>query len=319
MTLPLYVTWILDTKLDNDPHAVSPPQPITDFTGWFVHDEFQLLGWTSPDLDGQYTECADGDWLEEPKMPPTQPLFPLNSSGELRLIDVHGGIVTASTLYLLRVDFEAEPTVGIFVVFGWAEPKTRHDDALGYEVNLAPGDTWTRVTFVDGSPQQCLVDIRIVEWVSTDFGGVSRREVDASDLSVFAAYFGQGNVPVRWGWETGESPTNSPNFEANVSPFGDSADYLDWSDLIHMYQDLGKSCGLSKVGRHDDPMTIMRWFGFAPTDETVVWGPNGETGTKFVVADPEQMTRAILDPYGYRDQAAATSVVPWGRVKEFYR
>lgn len=162
------------------------------------------------------------------------------------------------------------------------------------------------------------MDIRIVEWVSTDMGNASRRVVDASDLSVFATYYGQGGVQVRWGWETGESPPNSPNFQANVSPFGDSALHLDTSDLYHMYLDLSKSCGLSKAGNVDDPMQIMDWFGFASTGETIVWGPNGETGIKFIIADREQLTRAIANPYGYLDQPAAT-MVPWRKVKELYR
>jgi hypothetical protein len=98
VTLPLYVTWISDTDLTGEPVAVSPPENIQAYD-WFAYDAFELQIVPGA-LDGEYTACAAGDYLEAPL--PFE--FPLTSSGELHLEDVHGGTGMETVLYLSMID-----------------------------------------------------------------------------------------------------------------------------------------------------------------------------------------------------------------------
>jgi len=318
VTLPLYVTWLLDSNSSSFPaiEEISPPKLITDYASdWFTYTAFSVLNIETQAIDQEYTACAASNALEAPTVSST----PLTSDGKVNVKDIHGGIHGKTTIHLRRCvqGTDGNPCgYNLNIVLGWTKPRTEFDDKLGTTVNLDPGDVCMRRATINGF--NGYIPVRVVEWVSVDVGYASRRAVDAADLSAFAAHHVNPPVPIRWGWASGESPTNSPNFHVNFAPFGSSALYLDASDLAAWSSDSGKSCGLSKTTPDESPAAILSWFGYAPTGRDIVYGANGETGPEYELVDPVQKDRAIADPYGYRSNTAAARI-PWGEVKSLYK
>jgi hypothetical protein len=316
VTLPLYVTWIVNTDSGTS-RAVDPPQPITNFD-WFDghHGEFEVDGaGVLPEGWNWYNDC---DWQSHWKAfeAPTAGSYPLNSSGQMHLEDIHGGIGANSIITLVRHTNEEE-TEGVRLYIFWARPGTYRDYASGIDEDFTPGETWTWAT--DFGALRLKMEAKIIEWVSTDYPAINPGLVTAADLGYFLQIYGENGGPVRWGLAS-ESPVNSPTFQADVTPLGLSYGTLDGSDLSHMAYDVGRGayCGMSsKAGDGASIETIMAWFGFTKTGNMIDIGI--ATVPEYVCTNPEQRLIGIRNPFGYRNSINSAQSLPWSTAKALYR
>ncbi len=319
VNLQLFVTWILDTAVSPSPVQVNPPVALSSFA-WFNPAIFSVFDIQQEPFDFDYVSCAQNHGIELPVLgDPT----PLDANGLLHVRDVHGGVGDQTLIHLRALPEGGFSDYNIFV--SWDHPATHFDDYLGADVNRAPESVYNRrITVrnpVSSQVYSSFTHVRIVEWVSTDAGGTetthgpSPRFVDAGDLAYFVTFMGQA---VRWGFESGESPPLSPNFQCDFAPDGFS---INASDLALLASDLGKSCQLTKTGASEDVATILDWFGIAATGRTIAVAPTGELLPEYAVVDWEKTRRAIADPYGYRNitAAAAAKTLSWSLVKVLYR
>lgn len=312
-TLPLYVTWILDPNSNTVAQPVNPPQPITNYS-WFTAAPTAFKVTISDVVAGTvYNLCASGNELEAPALN----AFPLTSSGELNVQDIHGGIGTTTLIRLSRFTNSPTNTQGIFCYLGWTSPATRID-AVNGTVHLVPGDIWTRSGqfTISGQLYEIRWDTMVAEWPSADFGNASPRQVEASDAAAFASAYGCCGGAIRWGHTT-ESPASSPTFQADLANAGTSQHLLDSSDISAFATDWGKGCGLSKVRNEEEVVAMMAWFGFAPTGDTIT--VDGVELPEYANADPEQREIGIADPYGFLDHIEGVQTIPWGGMKRLYR
>jgi hypothetical protein len=315
VTLPLYVTWILDPNVGTEGVRVNPPQPITNYA-WFSghHAEFQTkmaeVGETA-----LYTDCPEGTDLEAPSLDS----YPLNSSGELHIKDVHGGAAGRTEIRLRRFTNDLH-TQGILLIAGWASPGTREDAPSGVSTNYSPDAVWTTAyNFgVNNVQYHAYHDYKIVEWVSPDIAPTSPGYVDASDLSGFVGAWDSVHGAVRWGFNN-ENPPSSPTYKWDVANLGGSQHVIDSSDLSALCGDLGKYCGMAKAGVDEDPAVIIAWFGLTMTGRMVVVGANGETVPEYALTDRKQMAVGVSNPYGYRDHIDTSRPASWGNVKQLFR
>ena len=257
VTLPLYVTWILYQDSTSVSQAVDPPQPITNYA-WFdgYHDEFEVVVASVEDVN-LYNDCPAGDYkvFEAPRAGD----YPLNSSGQLHLEDVHGGIGAKSNIILQRYTNEEE-TEGVRLYIGWAQPKTYYDFVSSGSEDFTPGDVWRRQAIYGGLQDLYITyDVKIIEWVSTDYPAISPGLVLAADMAYFLQAYGDDGGAVRWGLES-ESPANSPTFQADVTNTVAAYGGLNASDLSHMSYDLGRSAACAE-GKVDAQAQKRSWRG----------------------------------------------------------
>jgi hypothetical protein len=314
VTLPLYVTWILYEDSTAVSQAVNPPRPITDFA-WFngFHDEFQVVIANPEPNNWLYNSCGGYRDFETPKIGD----YPLDSDGQLHLEDVHGGIGTTSDIIFVHYTDE-EQSEGVELHLSWSHPATRYDFVTQDDQDFTPGEVWRREKFIPGFPDLHITyDVKIVEWVSTDYRAITPGLITAADFAYFLMDYGNGGA-VRWGFAS-ESPANSPTFMADVTNVNYSASYLDGGDLAHASYDLGReaACQLGKPGNGVSWDAIMAWFGFARTGQMIDIGI--ATVPEWTCTNPEQRLIGINDPYGYRRTINSARSVPWGEVKELYR
>jgi hypothetical protein len=318
VTLPLYVSWILDPDVQTQATPVVPAQPITNYP-WFTASAFKV-GYVKVEVKTNpgYVACPQPYEASPHLEAPTLNTFPLTAGGELNVRDIHGGTGAQTTIRLSRTD------QSVVLYLGWTRPGMHRNDLTEGDDPYEPGDGWIRgVRFSVGDDlHEAFYDNAVVEWPSPDMGP-SPGFTDTPDLAMFASYYGTGGVRVRWGLNT-ETPTLSPNFFADFTNHPETPgnpNYLDSADISHIAWDLGNSCMLlpPKAGGEEDVATIMAWFGFTPTGGMIEIAP-GKRVPEFVQSDSEQTQVGINDPYGYRRHiGSATIPIPWTAAKKLYR
>lgn len=325
--LPLYVTWMLDSSTSEywPGRFVDPPLPITSFDWFsFFYNGFKTFRIEQDVTDVEYYTCPASVGIEAPQLGS----FPVTADGKLRVSDIHGGFGNETLIHLRYCSDEegVDCEYTFHIIVSWTNPGVWYDDYLQAEVDRAPGSVYNRAARFDfsGASYVGYAPVRIVEWISTDLGipdspGPSPRAVDAADLAYWFAFCdNEIGHPARFGFGTGETPPNSPNYHCNVVPWGN---HIDPSDLAAFIGDLNdRSCQLSKAGA-DEFAAMLDWFGVAPTGRMLPVNPNGDLAPEYAVVDWEKNRRAIADPYGYRTNLSATPAMeaPWGLVKQLYR
>jgi hypothetical protein len=336
LNLPIYINWELNIPLGTcpdpsevpNPTAVIPPRPLAA-EPWFAGHFAEIALVSAPVAftdNNDYNTCAVGDGVEEPTEINS---YPVGADGGIYLLDVHGGTATEFLFALKYVQLSpgANPAHIYYLVFSWNRPQTYTDIVTDQSVNAIPGTTVRRPHLVSvnrhgssGGPQTCgpyqmWRSVYIVEHVSADVSVASRRFVDAGDVAAYGMY---QNQVVNWGFDNSGGP-GARNFHVNFVPTGDSANFIDGSDLAKLAQELGTSCFLAKPGV-EERAAILDWFGMVATGRNVPTGPNGETSPEYEFSDSARLARAMADPYGYRRNiAASVSKAQWGTVKALYR
>ncbi len=236
----------------------------------------------------------------------------LNNSGDLRLIDAHGGSSSDVLVILSRIDYyDGGVATRRIVVLRYARPG-RWQEYNGYNVyNRSPGDLFNTVVEVNG--QLTFPITEAVQHVSSDIGNASPGAVDASDLSLLAAHLGEDCV------DYGFQPhfcdhLNNWFVDMNVDGKIDSSDLSCWA-VDNQY---AKYCGFAKAEPSNETDQILAWFGIVKTGKTIVQG--GIAMPELAVVNSAQMQIAIANPYGYMDAVTAGAVKQsWGSVKTLYR
>jgi hypothetical protein len=331
--VPVYIDWeIAEYSVPSsvtcapcaapNPTLVWPPRPLANepwFTGYSQNFIAQIAQDVDPAVDPWYTACPVGQGLEEPVT------MPLTADGKMNVKDIHGGIGGRATVLWVRFACVGTFCEYWFLVLQWDRVQSYTDQDTGVRFDPAPGAAVTRPIALQIQRYGCPINSCIInswveqfttQWVSTDVSYASRRAVDAADLAAVSSAMGS---PVVWGYDPplGGGP-QTRTYYLNTTPFDNN---IDFSDVIAVATDLGKACGVSKSAADAERGEIMNWFGYVPTGEGVEIVPGGELAPGWALVDADQNRRAIADPYGYRNRAAATPLedVPWARVKRLFK
>lgn len=252
--------------------------------------------------------------------------FPVTASGDIHLVDAHGGAISDTWVRLsgtgsIQENSPIDPSINTtYVIYlNVARPGVYSNGAQVFDVHV--GDTVQRqINHSYGpSPSSVIAAFPIaiaVHMTAADVPYASRGFVDMADLGSIAGAIGKHPLYGLFDEDTSCSGSNTCTWWWNDLD-GDGS--VDSGDVARLAMELGTGCQIQKTSPDDSPANILAWFGFAYTGG-MIQERNGVQIPAVRLVDEAQLARALVDPMGYRGRATASATNSgWGQVKGLYR